>query len=551
MRVLVPVGLYLLALAIRLIVANELPFPTAEPSAYYVGVAQNLVAGSGLVSDGVWSYATPPLEVPKPAFELWLPMSTFVSALAMSVLGSTFWAAQVGGALLGAAVAPLAWAVGREAARTEGLDARRGGVVAITSGLLAAVLSPLVLGSVVPDSYIPFTVFMLAGALLVPRVIGVRGGLAVEPAAPSVIAGLGLGIAMGLAYLSRQEVIWLGLTFVLMLAWALRAHTPGTRLREAVLRLWPVFAGGLVVVVPWLLRNWVELGSPFPGQAVENMFLVENEDIFAFSDHPGATTYFDQGLATVLWNPVAAAWDNFINVIALPAFPVGLVGLIALVGMRRSPALRQPTTLVVILVSAAFTFGSTIVLFPVATLWGTFMHASGPLLVALGVLAALGGDALLARISRVRRWEKPNVVIAPIALVATAGLLTVFQVQVYSDQSRDAEARYAALTTSVVEAAEAAGLALPNTVITDHPMWVADALDGYAVALPDEDLGSILELSEVFETTWVIVIGERGRYPEALLDESARECLSADPLSLETGGEPAWLFQLAERCEAT
>ncbi len=61
MNMLIPVGLYLLALVIRLLVANEMPFPTTEPSAYYVGVAQNLVTGQGLVSDGVWSYATPPL----------------------------------------------------------------------------------------------------------------------------------------------------------------------------------------------------------------------------------------------------------------------------------------------------------------------------------------------------------------------------------------------------------------------------------------------------------------------------------------------------------
>ena len=170
MRWLIPLGLYLLAIVVRLLAATEIPFPTTEPSAYYVDVAQNLVNGQGLVSDAVRSYATPPLEVPKPAFELWLPMSTFVSAAAMAVLGSSFWAAQVGGALLGALVAPLAWAIGREAANAQGLDSRRGRAVAITSGLLAAVLSPLVLGSVVPDSYTPFTVFVLLAALLVPRV---------------------------------------------------------------------------------------------------------------------------------------------------------------------------------------------------------------------------------------------------------------------------------------------------------------------------------------------------------------------------------------------
>ena len=132
------------------------------------------------------------------------------------------------------------------------------------------------------------------------------------------------------------------------------------------------------------------------------MFLVENEDIFAFRDRPDAATYLGQGLATVLWNPVAAAWDSLLNVIVLPAFPVGLAGLIALAGMWRSPCLRRPTALMAVLISALLIFVTTMLLFPVATLWGTFMHSSGPLLVGLGVMAALGGDALLARVSTVR-----------------------------------------------------------------------------------------------------------------------------------------------------
>ena len=104
------------------------------------------MSGEGLVSHAVWSYATGPLVVPKPAFELWLPMSSLVSALSMTILGSTWWAAQVGGALLGALVAPLTWA--RRA--SEQPEARRwtagaAGAVAIASGVLAAILGPLVL----------------------------------------------------------------------------------------------------------------------------------------------------------------------------------------------------------------------------------------------------------------------------------------------------------------------------------------------------------------------------------------------------------------------
>jgi hypothetical protein len=546
---LIPLGLYLLALAVRLLVAPELPVPTTESSAYYVGVAQNVMAGNGLVSDGVWSFATPPLEAPKPAFELWLPMSTFISAAAMSVVGPTFWAAQLGNAVLGALVAPLGWAIGREAARTQGLDARRGGAVAITSGLLAAVLSPLVLGSVVPDSFMPFTVFVLAAAVLVPRVIGVRDGQADGHAGPSILAGLGLGIAMALAYLARQEVVWLGLTVLLMLTWVLRERTAGSRLREATTRLWPVFLGGFVVVAPWLLRNWLELGSPFPGQAIENMFLIENEDIFAFEDRPSAAAYLAQGPATLIGNPFAAAWDNSLNVIALPAFPVGLAGLIALVGLRRSPALRRPTALVAVLISGLLMFASTMLLFPVATLWGTFMHSSGPLLVALGVVATLGGDALLARISEKRAWDKPNVILAPIALVSIAALFTAFQVLVFAEQSTSREERYLAIADSIRAAATSGAMEAPGTLITDHPIWLADAMDGTAVALPDEDLASISRLSTVFEAPWIVIIDERGRYPAALLEETAGGCLSSAPLPLEGGEEPAWLFQLSDECD--
>ncbi len=551
MSALVPVGLFALALAIRIIAAGELPFPITEPSAYYAGVAQNLLAGSGLVTDGVWSFATPPLQVPKPAFELWLPMSTFVSAAAMAVLGSSFWAAQVGGALLGATVAPLAWAIGREAAQAHGLDRRRGGAVAITSGLLAAVSSPLVLGSAVPDSYTPFTVFVLAGALLVPRVIGVRCGRIDDAKSPSVVAGLALGVALGLAYLSRQEVIWLGLTVVLMLAWVQHARAPGSRLRQSVARLWPVVVGGLLVVLPWLVRNWLDLGSPLPGQAIENMFLVDNEDIFAFRDRPDADTYLGQGLATILGNPIAAAWDGLLNVIVLPAFPVGLVGLLALVGMRRSPALRRPTALVAVLGSAALTFGSTMLLFPVATRWGTFMHASGPLLVALGVVAALGGDALVARISETRRWQRPNIILAPMALLLMAGLFTAFSLSVSSRQSDEFQARYAALAVSLQAAATAAGQTVPETLISDHPMWLADALGRQTVALPDEGPDAIIELSRAFEAPWVVVVDERGRYPGELLDPKARGCLAADPVPLEAGTRDGWLFRLAHRCASS
>ncbi len=294
-------------------------------------------------------------------------------------------------------MAPLAWAIGREAARCQGLDLRRGRAVAIASGLLAAVLSPLVLGSVVPDSYTPFTVFVLAAALLTPRVVGVRDGRA-DAAEPSIPAGLGLGLAMGLAYLSRQEVVWLGLTVVLMLVWALRVRTGGSRLQGS--RATPL-AGRhrrprrrRALAAAQLARA----RQPLPGAGGREHVPRGERGHLRLPRAARRSRLPGQGLATVLWNP---SWPRLgqprSTCWSCRPSRSGLAGLVALVGMRRSPALRRPTALVAVLICSALTFVSTVLLFPVATLWGTFMHSSGPLLVGLGVVAALGGDALLAR----------------------------------------------------------------------------------------------------------------------------------------------------------
>ena len=115
-NLLVGAGLFAAALAVNLWAIGLVDFPAGEGSAYYAAVAANLAEGRGLVVDALWSYATPPLVLPRPAFELWQPLASFVAAGPMTVLGPSFNAAQVGGALSGALLAPLAGLVARDAA---------------------------------------------------------------------------------------------------------------------------------------------------------------------------------------------------------------------------------------------------------------------------------------------------------------------------------------------------------------------------------------------------------------------------------------------------
>lgn len=146
-----PVGLFGLALVVRLWAAALITFPLTEGSAYYVAVARNLVTGRGFVVDAMWSYATPPLTLPRPAFELWQPLASIAAAVPMTLLGPSFNAAQVGFAILGALLGPLAWLVARDAARRLALPSDRQAYVALGAGALAALGGPLVLAAAVPD----------------------------------------------------------------------------------------------------------------------------------------------------------------------------------------------------------------------------------------------------------------------------------------------------------------------------------------------------------------------------------------------------------------
>ena len=114
-------AVFAVALVVRIVAASMIDFPKPEDTAYYVGVARNLVEGRGLVSDAIWSYGTPPLVFPRPAFEVWLPLPTFLFAVPLALTGAqapialetAMRASQVVTVLLGSLLAVLAWRLAR------------------------------------------------------------------------------------------------------------------------------------------------------------------------------------------------------------------------------------------------------------------------------------------------------------------------------------------------------------------------------------------------------------------------------------------------------
>jgi hypothetical protein len=540
---------FTIAIAIRAWVATQLTFPRPEDVAYYVGVSRNLVDGHGLITSSIWSYHTPPLIFPRPAFEIWLPLPSFLAAFPMAIFGTTFAAAQVSSVLVGALIPVLAWRLAADVAEERALPVGRARTLAIGAGLTAAVYLPLVLASAEPDSTTPFAALVLGGCLLMNRLTraataryaanghseaGTLAGGRHAPSAPATRYLIALGLVLGLAALTRNEAVWLALVWA-FLAWGLAGRSGRGRLRPwAILVGIPAIAA-LVVFGPWAVRDWLTFGTPLPGQALDNALFIRGTDIFAWNDQPTLARYLDAGIATLLGLRVTGFVHNLVVILLALGVPISAIGLVALPWTARGRTLR-PLVLFSIL-----TFAITTLLFPVATTMGTFQHAAGTIEVLLVISAILALDALIARVGQLRHWTRPVAWLGP-ALAISAGLLfTVVLLPGEGRAGRDTEATYAALPAALA----AAGVpleGLTGPVITDTPVWFAEETGYTAIALPDESPTSVLNLASHFGATLLVVQADNGgTWPAAAIVGRlpGSSCFTPLDLTANTSGATA------------
>ena len=478
-----------IALVARVVFASQIVFPKPEDTAYYVGVARNLVEGRGLVSDALWSFQTPPLIFPRPAFEVWLPLPTYLAALPMAMWGTTFASAQVSSVLIGAIVPVLAWRLAADVAEERGMSVERARTLALGTGITTAFYLPLLLHSALPDSTMPFAALALAACLLMTRI-------AAAPLGARLTGGrvILLGVLLGLAALTRNEAAWLAVVWAI-LAW--RAPMTSRAERSRLIAVVAVVAA--LVFAPWAIRDWREFGSPFPGQAVANAFSVSGFDIFAWNDPPTLTRYLAVGPARLVEMRLEGLSHNLFNVLLLPGLPLSLIGLVALPWQGRGAGLRPLVLLSVI------TFLVTSLAFPVATTWGTFLHAAGPVHVLLVIAALLGLDATIAWVGRRLGWTRPVAWLGALLGIFGSVLFSVALLPSFAAGSRGTAERYDALAVRMAEIGHPLD-ASAGPVIANFPIWMAETRRISTLALPDEPPRDVLDLARTFKARLVVLL---------------------------------------------
>jgi hypothetical protein len=488
--------IFVVALIVRAYFAAQIVFPKPEDTAYYVGVARNLLEGRGLVSDAIWSYHTPPLIFPRPAFEVWLPLPTFLAAIPMALFGPTFAAAQVSSVLVGAIVPVLSWRLALHVAIERRLGLGRARWVGIGTGLTTAAYLPLLLSSALPDSTMLFAAIVLGACLLMTGLV--REPRRAHPTDPRLLA---LGVLLGLGALTRNETVWLALIWAGM-AWLSVRGSVGLRLR--LIGVVAVIA--LAIFAPWAYRNLVVLGNPLPGQAVTNALYLCGFDIFAWNDPATLVRHLAIGPAALVELRIAGLVHNLFNVLVYLGIPVSLIGLLGLPWQGRAPTLRPLIWIGLIM------YFVTSLLFPAATQWGTFLHAAGPVHVLLVISAMLVLDAGLATLGRRMGWTNPLAWLATAVGLGSSLLFSMALLPTFGDGSRGTQALYEEL------GARMAAIDRPldssaGPVITNLPIWMAETQRIPSLALPDEPLEDILDLARHFPgTRLMVLISPDGRH---------------------------------------
>ena len=509
-------GLFLLSLAVRLIVAVLVSRPGYMDAAYYAAGAVQLAQGGGLNEPFLWHYLDDPATLPHPGFLYWMPLPSLLATPFAALFPGSFFALQLPFVLLSALLPLVAYAVAWQA--TPVLPPRVLVAVSVVEGGVrrrawAAGLLILFSGFFFPYWTLPetFAPFALFGSLAL-WLAGKRG---VENGEGMLDAGrwLLVGLLVGLAHLTRADGILLLPVVILPLLVRPQSRTTHhvsrltfdvsrltfdvSRLTFHVSRFTLVILGYLLVVTPWFIRNLGLIGAPLSPAGAKTLWLHTYDDMFCYGCDLSPHSYLAWGWGNILRSKLWALGVNLERFLAEDCLvfllPFVLIGLYRL--RRCSPFALSLIYLFLIYLthSLAFTFPGP---------RGGFFHASAPVLPFLFVAGAEGLDAVVGWVGRRRRWNLRQAqvvftVAMVVAAVAMSGYATVGKLSAW----RDADAAYLEIGVWLDEQ----GVPDSTIVMVGNPPGFWYHAHRPAVVVPDGDVETLLMVTDRYGVSYVVL----------------------------------------------
>jgi hypothetical protein len=519
----IALGLFALALGVRVLLLLLYPDPAYVDSYYYVNVARSLSSGHGFSIDFIWTFvdvgghlpAQPVLPIPSNAH--WMPLASLIQIPFLLALGATAFASALPFALIGALAAPLTWGFAREAGCRP--------AVAVGGGILAAVPAALTPFMAQPDNFALFQVLVLAALWLAARAL--RGDARAFAAS---------GVLVGLATLARNDGVLVGAALALVWTWSrLRSR----RARQAgigaprPLPVWAaIVAAGLflAVMAPWEARQLAVFGSLSPSSSTGRILFIRSiNEMNSITGTPTLGSFLGQGLGPL----IASRITGFIQAITI--FSVLVCGIVLAPFMVVGAWLRRHSAdFLPFLLYAGLLFAFSALVSAVHVPNGTFIH-SGAALAPQGYLLALEGVvALVAWIARYRpSWNGESA-----GRVFVGGIIgiTLVGAVYFTGNVHDTWSRERDLDQAVGSALGAHGAA-PNDVVMSLDTGAIRYWTGHpGVVAPNDPISTIESVARAYDARWLYV--ERSDAVPALgpiLDGSGRPGWVGAPVWSVTG----------------
>lgn len=486
-----PLALYGVALLVRLAFLALFPDPAYPDSYYYVDVAQALHQGRGFTIDFIWVFvdvggwlpADPQLPIPSNAH--WMPLASIVQLPFLALLGANGFAAGLPFALIGALAAPLAYLIARDAGAPRSVQ--------VGAGVLTAIPAASAVFMTQPDNFSLYQPLVAAALWMAAR--GLRGD-----ARAYALSGL----LVGLATLSRNDGILVGLAIGLLFAWDrwrwLRAAAR-PRPRPAIPFAAAVACAGLFLLVmgPWWMRQLEVFGSLSPSSASGRILFIRSmSDMNSVTSDVSLAAFLGQGLAALVESRVLGL------VAAIGIFSV-LIGSVFLAPFMAAGAWlrRRSLDFRPFLLYAAILFAFSALVSAIHVPGGTFIHSAVALAPHAYILALEAIVAIVAWIARRRRtWDAAaasrvfvgGAVTLAVATSLIYGLSVVRSWEAVRDQRR-------AVAAALAEAGAAPNDRIMSIDAGGYRYWTGRG----GVVTPDDPIETIEQVARAYDIRWLVL----------------------------------------------
>ena len=461
---------------------------------YYFAAGRRLAEGHGFTEMILWNYLDNPTGIPHPSFAYWMPLASILSAVGMLLTNAFgFSSGRLMFILISSVIPPLTAYLGQSITNRF--------AYAFAAGFLAVFSGYYIPYASTTDT---FFIYMFLGIVFL-LILGY--GLKNKSPSGRNIMSIGLGIVAGLAHLTRVDgFIWLLMAMIVIV------FLEGKINKRFFGSISLIACGYLLIMLPWLLRNYYVFGSPLAPGGNRSLWLITYDQIYSFpASKLNMESWLQSGLLDILqkrfdalvWN-LETMWAVQGMIFLLPFILIGLWSY------------RSDLRIKIGVISWIVTFLIMTFVFPFAGSRGGFFHSGAALQPLWWIAAPVGIEKSVVWVETKRNWRKGeafNVFLIGSILICflLSGLLLTQRVLLAQGWGFEAD-RYVKVE-SLINRTSPIGL---DPVMVVNPPGYYIASNRPSIAIPNEPLPVVISVAEKYGAKYLIL--EDNETPSPLLE---------------------------------